>query len=209
MEFQGICKTLDKIVVSDPSYSDDIWCRYERNDIGGKDWRVHGFVKDHSEEYEGIQVSGKEFFVGLCAPGETLILHEDGSFAHSARVQLNEFEIGMDTACVGLGVNAVADEINASRGEWQPGCCLKTLTDGMFGSVREGVYDDQIRFVVIAGYLDDDTGYSQQDILDYLSSALCFELDRSLDVDELISDASGREQGSDEKQIDKDNIELD
>ncbi len=196
MEFQGICRTLDRIVVSDPSYADGVWCRYERNDIGGKDWRVHGFIKEVADtfDYEGesIPVSGVEFLVGICAPGETLILREDGSFAHSERVKVNDFEIGMDTACIGLGVNDVADEIKASRDEWQPDCCLKTLTDGMFGSVQEGVRDDKVRFLVISGYLDDDAGYSAKDVLDYLTAAMGFELDKGLALDGVITEAKGR-----------------
>ena len=213
MEFVGICRTLDKIVVSDPSYAEGVWCRYERNDIGGKDWRVHGFIKEVADtfEYEGesIPTSGVEFMVGMCAPGEHLLLREDGSFRHSAQVKVNEFEIGMDTACVGLGVNGVADEIKAGRGEWQPDCCLKTLTDGMFGSVLEGVRDDNVRFLVISGYLDEDAGYSVEDVLEYLQAGLGFELDKGLALDGVIKEAKSRTENNVDVSNEKIDKELD
>lgn len=193
MEFKGICKVVDKIVISDPSYGEDVWCRYERTDIGGKDWRVQGFIKGVSEEIEcegeRFPVSGVEFVVGICAPGEHLILREDGSLLTNMSYQINEFVIGMDTACVGFGVNKQADDIKRCKGAWQPDCCLKTLTDGQFGNVVEGVFEDKVRFVVISGFLDEDTGYSLQDILDYLTSSLELELEPSLNIEDLISDA--------------------
>ena len=192
MEFKGICESLDRIVVSDPSYGDDIYCRYERNDIHGKGWKVQGFVNDYSNNIDGYDVCGVEFIIGLSAPDEHLNLHEDGSFAHYERNSVREFTIGMDTACVGLGVNEMADEIKARRDEWQPDCCLKTLSDGLFGSVHEGSFEGQVRFLVLSGYLDEDTGYSKDDILNYLVSSMNIVLDKALGIDEVLSEAKNK-----------------
>lgn len=45
---------------------------------------------------------------------------------------------------------------------------LNTLTDGIFGYVKEGTKDNTIDFIWISGYLDEDTGYSINEILDYI-----------------------------------------
>lgn len=192
MEFRGICKNVDRIVVSDPSYGEDVWCRYESKNINGKDWRVQGYILDCSDEFDGFAVNGVEFFVGLSAPGEHLDLHEDGTFSHYERTSVKDFVIGMDTACVGFGLNEVADEIKASRDEWQPGCCLRTLTDGEFGSVYEGRFNGEVKFVVISGFLDEDTGYSKEDVLNYIASAFNVELERNLGIDEVLADAKDK-----------------
>ena len=192
MDFKGICKDIDRIVVSDPSYGEGVWCRYERNDINGHNWKVQGFVNEVHDDYEGIPINYVEFVVALSIPDVHygfMNLHPDGSFAHAADVKVKDYTIGMDTACVGFGVNKVADEIKASRDEWQPGCCLRTLTDGEFGSVREGVYDDEVKFIVLNGFLDEDTGYSVKDVFDYLVSSLEIELDKTKSLDDVIKDS--------------------
>ena len=84
-------------------------------------------------------------------------------------IKLEETEIGMDTACVALGINEKADEIIELRDEWQPECSLNTLTDGIFGTVKEGTAKgNHPVFIWISGYLDEDTGYSIEEIIDYL-----------------------------------------
>ena len=192
MEFNGVIKNVDRIVVSDPSFGEDVWCRYEKTDVKGRDWKVHGFISDYSQDFDGLYLKGVKFVVGLAAPDEHFELHEDGSFAHYTRVKVKEVEIGMDTACVGIGINGVADEIKARRDEWQPDCCLKTLTDGLFGTVNEGCLNGDLRFLVISGYLDEDTGYSKEDVLGYLVTAMNIELDKTLGLDEIISDAKNK-----------------
>lgn len=211
MKFSGICKSIDRIVVSDSSYKDDVWCRYENKNVNGQNWKVHGFITDYAEQIEGLDVKGQKVVVCLSAPDEYVELHEDGSFASYARTKIKEFTIGMDSACVGFGVNERADEIKARRDEWQPNCCLRTCTDGIFGKVFEGNCDDSTRFIVISGSFDEDTGYSQKDILEYLVSSLNIELERSLTVDELLSGAVERGNSDDTagRVVVKDDIELD
>ncbi len=191
MRFTGKCKPFDRIVVSDPFYGEDVWCRYERTGINGKGWDASGFVNVVSEEDEGFPINGKEFVVALCAPDSSghITLKDDGSFAYFARCKLNNFTIGMDTACVGLGVNEQADDIKACKDEWQPDNCFRTLMDGEFGSVVEGSYNDEVKFIVISGYLDDDTGYSVEDIMNYLGSALNIEFEKEFGIDSVLEDA--------------------
>ena len=78
----------------------------------------------------------------------------------------------MDTACVALGINEKADEIIELRADWQPECSLNTLTDGLFGTVKEGKIQDHTVFIWLSGYLDEDTGYSIEEIVDYLQYQL-------------------------------------
>lgn len=194
MEFRGKCNLIDKIVVSDPSYKDDVWCRYERNNINGKDWKVCGFVNDCTDEYEDLTVHGVDFVIALSSPDEHIEVHEDGSFAHNVNTKVSEFTIGMDTACVGFGVNKNADLIKSARDEWQPDCCLKTLTDGEFGTVFEGSHNGEVKFIVLSGFLDEDTGYSVKDVFNYLVASLDIELERGFSIDELIAEAFKKKQ---------------
>lgn len=216
MKFSGKCVSIDRIVVSDPSYDENVWCRYENNDIKGKDWNVVGFINDVSENYEGISITGKEFTIALNSPSPfaKLTLKEDGSFAYWERVKLNKFTVGMDTACVGFGVNENADEIKARRDDYHPDNCLKTLTDGEFGEVFEGVYNGEVQFVVISGYLDEDAGYSKQDILDYIGSALNVEFLRVLEKDNIHTSINKKitqaKTGKTNAELnDKDNVKVD
>ena len=58
------------------------------------------------------------------------------------------------------------------RDDWQPECSLNTLTDGLFGTVKEGKLQDHTVFIWLSGYLDEDTGYSIEEIIDYLQYQL-------------------------------------
>ena len=40
MKYSGKIKELNHIVVSDPSYDKKVFCRYEYENINGKDWLV-------------------------------------------------------------------------------------------------------------------------------------------------------------------------
>ena len=86
--------------------------------------------------------------------------------------EISNVDIGMDTASVAIGINGNAKEIIDSRNDWQPECCLNTLTDGLFGTVKEGKISDDIVFICISGYLYIDTGYSIEDIIQYLQEQL-------------------------------------
>ena len=179
MFYKGKIDKINKVVVSDPSYKEGVWCRYESNKIdSGGPWRVQMAVNEVTDNTYGIETKGVDFALLLSSslPFEkTCELSKDGSsylvpMALHKTLQIKETEICMDTACVALGINEVADEIKASRDEWQPGCSLKTLTDGMFGNVQEGSLNGSVYLLYISGYLDEDTGYSIDDIVNYLST---------------------------------------
>lgn len=207
MFYNGKIDKINKLVVSDPSYGAAVSCRYECNNAAsGKPWNVQLAIANTESAYEGFTCRGVEFGMLLTSgslPSGHGILSADGaSFSCPERLSIKEYEIGMDTACVALGINACADEINASCGAWQPPCALKTLTDGLFGSVFEGTYSGATHLVYISGYLDEDTGYSVDDIVKYLSSTFEFKdlqiVKEKASLDDRIGEANQSKRSSEE-----------
>jgi len=117
-------------------------------------------------------LEGTDIFILLHNPKTHCELKNEGSFSYLSENKITETDIGIDTACVALGINKFAKEINNSTEDWQPDCSLRTLSDGIFGSVKEGKVGEDINFIWISGYLDSDTGYSFEDIIDYLERQL-------------------------------------
>lgn len=172
MRVIGKIEELNQIIVSDPSYSKDVNCRYENTNINEKNWQTTIEINNVSEEIDGIQLNGIEFYILLNNPNQHCKLIEDGSFSYETRNKITEIDIRIDTACVSIGINNFADNIRKEVDEWQPDDALKTLSDGLFGSVKEGKENDKINFIWISGYFSDDTGYSIKDILDYITTQL-------------------------------------
>lgn len=173
MRYKGKIENLNHIIISDPSYDESVTCRYEKNDLKEKNWYVDIDIKKTVEKMGNFTARGVEFFLFLAKDRELSELKEDGTIRYLKSIKLTETEIGMDTACIALGVNERADEIIELRDEWQPECSLNTLTDGFFGTVKEGV--DKINnpvFIWISGYLDEAAGYSIEEIVDYLQYQL-------------------------------------
>ena len=173
MRYKGKIENLNHIIISDPSYDESVTCRYENNNLKEKDWYVDIDIKPTVDEIEDLTIKGTEFFLFLSKDRRLSELRENGAIRYLSGIELKETEIGMDTACIALGVNERADEIIELRDEWQPECSLNTLTDGFFGTVKAGV--DKINnpvFIWISGYLDEAAGYSIEEIVDYLQYQL-------------------------------------
>lgn len=173
LRYNGKIKELNHIVISDPSYDKNVNCRYERNNLNLKDWIIDiDIQRVNTPVNEKINLEGTDIFILLHNPKIHCELKNEGSFLYLAKNKILETDIGMDTACVALGINKYAKEINNSIEDWQPDCSLRTLSDGIFGSVKEGKIGKNINFIWISGYLDSDTGYSFEDIIDYLERQL-------------------------------------
>ncbi len=168
MQYSGKIDEIKQIIVSDPSYSKDVWCRYENDNLNAKDWNIKIQVSEYNETFDDMNVKGLDLFILMFHPNIHCDFTDKG-FSHPATIKINEYTIGMDTACVSLGINDVADKIRSEIDEWKPVTCLKTLTDGEFGSVYEGKVpnSDQASLIVITGFLDEDTGYSEEYLIDY------------------------------------------
>jgi len=165
--YRGKIKNINHILITDPGYIGDEWCRYEKDNIGGKDWRVDIQICDISEKYMGIHIKGIEFRMIIQSSDKNFLLFKDGIRSFD-NVIMNRTKIGMDSACIAFGIDEYAEEIKKTQDEWQPECSLKTLTDGIFGEVLEGVLDDNVVFIGFDGYLSESTGYSKEDILNYI-----------------------------------------
>lgn len=172
MRYKGKIKELDHIIISDPTYDESVTCRYEKNNLNEENWLVDIDIKPVTDKIEDFTINGTEFFLFLYKDKRLSELRENGTISYLKGIKLEETEIGMDTACVALGINAKAKEIIELRDEWQPECSLNTLTDGFFGTVKEGTIDGDVVFIWVSGYLDEDTGYSIDDIVEYLEYQL-------------------------------------
>lgn len=170
MRLTGKIEKINQIIVSDPSYDNSVSCRYERNNINGTNWIFDMEINKVTEKIDEIEIKGLEFFVLLKNPKQYCKLNEDGSISYSSKNKITKTEIGIDTACVAIGINSFSDNIREKIGEWQPDNSLSTLYDGLFGSVREGKIGNQVNFICISGYLDEDTGYSIRDITEYITT---------------------------------------
>ena len=173
MRYKGKIKELNHIIISDPSYDENVTCRYEKDNLKEKNWNVDIDIHPTIDKIEDFTIKGTEFFLLLSKDKRLSELRENGTIRYLSGLEIKETEIGMDTACVALGINEKADEIIELRDDWQPECSLNTLTDGLFGTVKEGILNDNHTvFIWLSGYLDEDTGYSIEEIVDYLQYQL-------------------------------------
>lgn len=167
MKYNGKIKNINHIVVSDPSYEKDVWCRYEKEGIDEKNWLVNLKIEEVEEEIDDFKVSGVEFYM-LLKKDKDICEITDNNIRYLSNIKTTKTDIGMDTACIALGVNEKAKEIINSQSKWQPKCAIRTGTDGMFGEVMEGKTEEDLSFILITGYLSEDTGYDIESFFDYL-----------------------------------------
>lgn len=174
MRYVGQIKKLDKLIVADPSYDSSVWCRYQNDNINGENWNVVIDIRDYHEEYEKFDVDGIEFDVVMQKDMESCYFNYERKLYPAKEYDAKKFTIGMDTACVSIGLNENADKILAEKDEWQPASSLKTLTDGEFGSLYEGTSTKtgKVGFIWFTGFLDEDTRYTKDQIIDYLKEKL-------------------------------------
>ena len=167
MKYNGKIKNINHIVVSDPSYKKDVWCRYEKEGIDEKNWLVNLKIEEIEEEIDDFKVSGVEFYM-LLQKEKGICEITDDNIRYLSNIKTTKTDIGMDSACIALGINEKAKEIINSQSKWQPKCAIRTGTDGMFGEVMEGKMEEDLSFILITGYLSEDTGYDVESFFDYL-----------------------------------------
>ena len=191
MRYEGKISKLDQLIVSDPSYEKGIWCRYENDNLNMKNLKVLIDVSKVKEtltaedqkkvlpdsydinNLHDLNIEGTDIKVMIFDSRLNCDIVEDG-FTHPIWAKINQFTIGMDTACVSIGANEVADKIRAEKEVWQPSTALNTLTDGEFGTLYEGTTPkgENVAMLFLTGYLDADTEYDEASILDYLKENL-------------------------------------
>lgn len=170
MRYNGKIEKLNHIVVSDPSYDKDVTCRYEKTGMNEKDWKIDIDIENVEDRYGKYTIKGTEIYIFLVKDRINAELRYKGTIKCLSSIKIKETEIGMDTACVAFGINEKADEILKVQDIWQPEESIKTLTDGLFGVVKEGTKNGEPVFIWISGYITDDAGYSIKDIVDYIQT---------------------------------------
>lgn len=169
MKYKGKIKNINHIVVSDPTYKKDVWCRYEKSDLKEKDWIVNLNIYQTEDKVGNYYIKGTEFFLIMQKNDNVCNFDDDGTLTYLKDIELKDYSIGMDTACVALGINANAKEIIESQEEWQPECAIRTGTDGIFGEVSEGTKDGELCFVLINGYFGEDF-IDENELFEYLKN---------------------------------------
>ena len=184
MRYKGKIKELNHIVISDPSYNKQVIDRYEKNNLKEKNWTIEIDIKEVEEHIEDYTTKGIEFFLLLSKYKDLTKLQEEGKIEHIRETHFKETKICVDTACIALGIDEKANEIIESQNVWQPECSINTLSDGLFGVVREGILNDETICLFVYGYLDEDTDYSIEDIIEYLQNQLNItDLNKQEDID--------------------------
>lgn len=174
MRLTGKIRELDRLIVTDPCFEGND-PGYVIDRIRGKDWNVsilinpceHAFIRAGGER---LTFSGKEYFVLMTAPGEIHNLNDNGSFSYRSALLMEETQVSASNECIAFGVNSKADSITAMPGSGM----LPIKTSGEVGRVYEGtdLMLRSVRVISIIGYLDDKSGYSTEDLIDYITSQL-------------------------------------
>ena len=125
---EAIIEELDGIVVSDPWYGKDVWCRYE-SDIQASNWKLEFECEiEHDNEYNFDTVV---FNVKLGKPEIiSKIKMNDNGFSYPSTLDIKEYTIGMDTACFCIGSKKNYEK-------YGNGMAINTCTDGILGDVYE------------------------------------------------------------------------
>lgn len=169
MKFKGKIKNLEHIVISDPSYKKGVWCRYETDNLNEKNWNVSLDIYPVEIKEGKYYTKGTEFYLLLQKNKGDCKISSDGHLKYLSDIELNDYTIGMDTACIALGINNNAKDIISSKGEWQPNCAIRTGTDGTFGNVAEGVKNGKLRFLLITGFFEEDF-IDENELFEYLKN---------------------------------------
>ncbi len=167
MKFNGKIKNLNHIVISDPSYKKDVWCRYEKDNLNEENWFVDFNILPTETKIGDYYIKGNEISLLLKKDKDDCEFDGNGTLNYLRDIELKDYKIGIDTACIALGINDNATEIINSRDEWQPSCAIRTGGDGIFGEVAEGTRNGKLCFLFITGYLEEEFG-NQNEIFDYL-----------------------------------------
>ena len=178
-------KNLRNIVISDPHYEKDVWCRYERKLDKIEDWKVQFIIQSYSDKFKvfdkDVNVSGTEFSILLTRPSVNYKLITVDCVRGKGNIKNEEYEIGVDSAQVAMGTNENADEINeytkefnesdvsSMLAEYNPHFAIQTYSDGKYGKVIEGIANDEVQYIFINGFFDEDTAiYNNEQLKKYL-----------------------------------------
>lgn len=190
IEIKGKLKNIKKIVVSDPSYRSDVWCRFEKEIKEKQNYLIELGIYNETGEIDGYNYDGIKIKIVLL--NETFSFFSEESLLKNQNNKSNfnyndsnsllkkdDFEIGMNTAKISFGVNEKANKIIAHSYKEEKTedllsnldlpFALNTGTDGYFGNVTmiTAKKTDIPVKIEIDGYLSSDMGYSFEELKDY------------------------------------------
>lgn len=193
-EYKGKISNMKHLIATDPHYGSDVWCRYEKKFDKPINCDVDLIInnQDYYEVYNDyvLNMDGVSFTLllrnaDLPMIDKTLRLKEDKGIIYSKLYEITKTEIGMDTAQVALGVNDKAKEIadyykdydndSIDLDGYRPYFSIETLTDGIFGDVKEYTYQGNLGGIIITGWVDGDTDYDEEKLVNYLKDRLEIE----------------------------------
>lgn len=64
MNYTGMISKINHIIVSDPSYDKNVWCRYENDYFNANNWTADIQLQDVDETIEGYYITGTD--IGIC-----------------------------------------------------------------------------------------------------------------------------------------------
>lgn len=154
---------LQGVLFTDPSYESGTWCRYER------DISLEGWVMDyHAADRNDDGYCYTSFMLVIAKPDiadHIQVKPDTTSFSCPSSLETSQRIIGMDTASIYLGAYREFDS-----DDWQPGCALRTGTDGEFGTVYElSDADEEIAAIILFGFVDGHFG-TKESVWEYLQS---------------------------------------
>lgn len=188
MRFNGNIKHINNVVVSDPLYDKEASCRYEKNNLNKKNWLADLDIYKTEEKIGKYYIKGISFNLTLQKNKSVCKIEEDGSIDYQKNIEVNRYDIGMDSACIAFGINDKAKIITESK-EYQPSFAIKTGQDGIFGEVYEGLKNGELVFLILNGYFEEDF-MNENDLFDYIKNQ--FELTNLKTIDYPLEETNGK-----------------
>lgn len=177
--------------------------RFEHKSKIKQNYDIKIDLKDVSDEHEGIAYSGIEIDIMLInrkyvdTTFPLLVIEKDKVSYKKDLVLKKEYDIGIDSARIGYGVNGKAKILDGSvynsysiddlLDEYEPMYALKTGSDGYYGkAVLFKTIEDIPILLKTDGYITSDMGYTHEELKDYFIKQ--FEIkDVEIDYDKKIS----------------------
>ena len=193
MRYKGEIKDFHKFVISDPQFSKDVRCRYEKDLNTNEDWIVQLLIKEVDEPVKEDEIEynekGLDFSILIKRKNSISNLLDIGQYTYEIGAKLKKTIIGTDSAQICIGVNEKAEEIsdfakrfNDSKNvksknfEHHSSFAIHTLGDGKFGTVAECSKRGTTDFILIEGYFEEGSEVETIDELkDYLVKQLNIE----------------------------------
>lgn len=147
--------TFKKIIISDPYYEANVWCRYEEDFKFSFPWNVEyeAFLSHTTFEFDGEEFpdNSVNFYLSFSRSDiqgdiRSLVQYDldSGQTSYNSNLNRKEFEIGMDTACF---------IVCSDQNDYE---VISTGTDGILGMVAVYSYKNQPIFIQFMGDIDAD-----------------------------------------------------